>query len=208
MAGKRKQRSRTKWMLRFGAVGTGLIVALLLVSSCVGTPAYFSEKYSPIGHAPKPVRTGAAMKPVRQTEGHTCGFCALSAVYVAYGLDPEAMRLRFRLGTDKPVTWLDKSTIGTLPQDIDRVLDQDGFDAEHVDTSSPKDRTAIREHLSGGNVALALVRVNELHWLILSGIDGEDVVICDSLRDKTYKQPLGKYLDDRVLRLVLIKPKS
>ncbi len=106
------------------------------------------------------------------------------------------------------MTWLDKSTIGTLPQDIDRVLDQDGFVAEHVDASSPTDRTAIREHLSGGNVALALVRVNELHWLILSRIDGEDVVICDSLRDKTYKQPFGKYLDDRVLRLVLIKPKT
>ncbi len=90
MAGKRKQRSRTKWMFRFGTGCIGLIVVFVLVSSCVGTPAYYSEKYSPIDRAPKPVRTGAAMKPVRQTEGHTCGFCALSAVYVAYGLDPEA----------------------------------------------------------------------------------------------------------------------
>lgn len=201
-------RSWIRLFAKFSGVSLIVFVAFIIVTSCVGPPSYYSAKYASIDHAPRPARTTQPMKPVRQTEGHTCGFCALSAVYNAYGLDPEAMRLRFRLGTDKPVTLLDKTTTGTLPPDIDRVLDQDGFEAQHVDAGSPKDLPLIREHLASGNVALALVRVNELHWLIISGVDGENAIICDSLQDQLYQQPFERYLKDRVLMLMLIKPKS
>lgn len=207
-----KNRARAKSRVRLWVKGVVALLALLVgfiaVTSCVGPPSYYSEKYSSIPRSPKPRRTAEPIKPIRQTEGHTCGFCALSVIYTAYGLDPEAMRLRFRLGTDMPVTKLDKSTTGTLPQDIDRVIAQDGFDAPHVDAELAQGRAAVRAHLAEGHVALALVRVNELHWIVLSGLNGDNAVICDSLKDETYEQPLDQYLKDRVLMIMLVRPKD
>lgn len=207
MSGRSRTKSRLWFWVKIGAASFVLFVGFIAVNSCVGPPSYYGAKYSSIPRAPKPVRTAAPIKPIRQTEGHACGFCALSVIYTAYGLDPDAMQLRFRLGTDMPVTKLDKSTTGTLPQDIDRVIAQDGFDAPHVDAESGEGRAAVRAHLAEGHVALALVRVNELHWIVLSGLNGDNAVICDSLKDEPYEQPLDQYLTDRVLMIMLVRPK-
>lgn len=203
-----RRRSRFWLLVKLLAAFCVVFVGFVAVTSCVGPVSYYSAKYSSVPESPTPKRTAEPIRPIRQTEGHTCGFCALSAVYTAYGLDPEEMRLRFRLGTDMPVTKLDKSTTGTLPQDIDRVVAQDGFDAEHVDAESPAGRKAARDHLAAGHVALALVRVNELHWLIISGLSGDNAVICDSLRDDLYEEPFEEYVGERVLMLMLIRPKQ
>lgn len=192
---------RRIWRWGVGAV-LGLGAAALAVS-CVGPPWYYVEKYQPAAEA-RPLAKPGALVPERQTEPHTCGLCSLSAVYRAYGLDPEALRVRVRSGVDKPVVNFMPGTRGTIHPDMLRVLRQDGFRASVV--NGQRDAERIREHLERGHVAIALIRVNELHWVVLGGVRDGRVVICDSLRDELYDEPLAAYLEQRVYSMVLVEP--
>ncbi|MGD9791780.1 MAG: hypothetical protein AB7Q00_14915 [Phycisphaerales bacterium] len=187
-----------------------LLAVIFLVSLvfCVGTPHYYGAKYSPTTVRVASWAVPSEWTPERQTEGHTCGFHALSSIYRAYGLDPGAMRLRFRLGTDRRATNLDSESLGTIHPDILRVLDQDGFDATTLVAIGDGSAEQIRDHLKSGHPVLALIRVSDLHWIVLTAIDGDDVVVCDSLRSELACERFDDYVRERVLSAILIRPKE
>lgn len=55
---------------------------------------------------------------------------------------------------------------------------------------------------------LAIIPVNSLHWLVLVGIEGDDVIIADSLAEKPYTEPLDAYVRGRVLSAILLRPRE
>lgn len=149
----------------------------------------------------------AAFIPEQQTEPHTCGFHSISAIYKAYGLDPEVARLRFRLGTDMPTNLLvQDATTGTIHPDILRVLGQDGFETEVV---LPGDTLAdrLKAHLRSGHPALILTKVSTWHWVVAATLEDDDVVICDSLEPDLYRRPIGAYAADQIYNAILVRPR-
>jgi hypothetical protein len=184
------------------------LFAAAVLTFCVGSPFYYHEKFAPAPTPARPTAHPAEIRPGIQTEPHTCGLHSLSSVYRAYGLDPEALRLRFRLGTDKPLNNLVPSSAGTIHPDMLRVLRQDGF---RVDLLSPGDKDAARAlsaHLDTGHPAVALIKPSEFHWVVIGAHEGADAVICDSLAPEPYSKPLDTYLRDDVYSLLLIAPAS
>jgi ABC-type bacteriocin/lantibiotic exporter with double-glycine peptidase domain len=197
--------ARSRRIRRWLVGASGVLVVAVLASSCVGPPWYYVEKYQAAGTA-HPLATPGAIRSERQVEPHTCGLCSLSAVYRAYGLDPEALRVRFRSGVDKPVVNFVPGTRGTIHPDMLRVLRQDGFRAEVVSLKADDAAERVGAHLDRGHFAIALIRVNELHWVVLCGRREGTVMVCDSLREELYEEPLSEYLRERVYSLVLVEP--
>lgn len=193
-------------------VGAVLLVVLIvavggLMTFVVGTPDYYSAKYSRAG-GQAPTATPAVLVPENQTQPHTCGFHSISTIYRAYGMDPEASRLRFRLGTDMPTNLLAQgSTTGTIHPDILRVLGQDGFETQVV---LPGETLAVRlrGHLESGHPALVLTRVSTWHWVVAASIREGKVTVCDSLQPTAYEEPLEAYSSERVYNVILIRPKA
>jgi len=141
-----------------------------------------------------------------QVEPHTCRFHAVSSIYLASGLDAEAAKLRFRFGTDKPGTNFDSESVGTIRPDILRVVRQDGSDATTHLLMNDDTARAIREHLRSGDPVLAMIRVTGLHWIFLTGIDGDDVIVCDSLKDGLLREPFNEFVLGRVKNAILSRP--
>ncbi len=194
------------------ACGILLVICGGIVSFWISGPlhyadaGYYDQKYGPAKVAQTPTPSPAAFRAESQTEPHTCGFHSLSSTYKAYGLDPSAANLRFRLGTDVPTNLLAPDTTGTIHPDILRVLEQDGFNAEVLyskDTFAPR----LRTHLAAGHPAMVLITVNSWHWVLACGIHNDNVVICDSLKPELYEEPLDDYLATRVHNVILIQPK-
>jgi hypothetical protein len=182
------------------------VVAVLPLGLCAGPPGYYVEKYGHVEGLARPTATARAIEPEEQTEAHTCGMHAIRSVYRAYGMDPDAAGLRFRLGTDKALTNVTPKLTGTIHPDILRVLGQDGFDAETL-MMGEKGPARLRAHLETGHSALGLVEVGEvLHWLVLAGVEGEEVVIVDSLSPEAYRRGFDAYARDEVLNAILIEP--
>jgi hypothetical protein len=188
-----------------------LLITAALFSFCVGPPSYYRGKYSGAGVA-RPAPTPTALVPEVQTEPHTCGLHAISSIYKAYALDPEALELRFRLGTDKPLTNLDSESTGTLPPDIRRVLDQDSFRLVELDLRDSDALSQLFNHLLSGHPALALTHKGSLttglHWVALertSGASRSAVLVCDSLRPDKYEEEIGS-LTQRVNQVMLVSP--
>jgi hypothetical protein len=200
-AAHRRNRRRKVLML-----GAACCLPLLCATFCVGPPGYYSAKYSSAGAA-SPLVFPIAAEPERQTEPHTCGLHALSSLYRAYRLDPERLRLRFRIGVDKPVSNFFPDTTGTIHPDILRVVEQDGFEAEVLRPSDSATRLRVEEHLRRGHYALVLIRVNELHWVLFTGLEGDRAVVCDSLETEAYDVAFREYLAERVYSVVLIRPR-
>lgn len=200
-----QQPSRRSRFRRFLLRAAAILLPLVLLTFCIGPPSYYSAKYSSAGPA-QPFLWANRAIPDRQTEPHTCGFHALSSVYRAYGLDPERLRLRFRIGVDKPVNNLLPDSLGTIHPDMLRVLRQDGFDTQIVRASDSDASVRLRNHLDDDQLAVALIRVKELHWVVLASRHDDEVVVCDSLHEHTYEEPLEPYLRERVYSLLLISP--
>lgn len=128
---------------------------------------------------------------VKQTEDHTCGFCAMSAVYKYYQLSPTESYLRERLGVDNTILPIKHRTLprklekvlsetrGTLPPDLFSVLYEDGFDVDWRCNSFETYRADLYRHLKAGHPALALVDVVK-HWVVINGIDNDGISIVDS----------------------------
>lgn len=187
-------------------IGLACIAASLTgLVFCVGSPRYYSAKYAPVPTLGSPGIFPSALERTPQTEPHTCGFCALSSVYRAHGLSPQDADLRFRLGVDKPLSFLSPSTTGTIPHDMLRVLEQDGFRAEFLLADDGRALPRLRGHLGRGYAALALIKVNELHWVALRGLDGPDTFITDSLEEATAATPLDAFFQERVKAVLLIR---
>ncbi len=193
------------WARRLAVAGAALLLAAAFLT-CAGPPWYYADKYSRAGPAgTRPLAIPRPIQPVRQAEPHTCGLCAVSAVYRAYGLDPQAHRVRFRIGVDKPVINLMSDTRGTIHPDLFRVLRQDGFELRSIGVKGDASEQ-LTTHLDRGHFAIALVRASDLHWVVLCGREGDRVRICDSLRDDLYDEPLATCLAQRVYSLILIEP--
>jgi len=186
-------------------IGIGFL-ALCVLGFCVGSPLYYSDKFGSGPGSGIPTPTPMPIVAERQTEPHTCGLCSLVAIYKAYGLDPEADRLRFRLGTDKPLANFIPTSKGTVHPDMLRVLSQDGLRATVLRPSSEGTMLALTEHLDAGHPAMALVKVNEFHWVVLGERAGDAVVVHDSLHDEPYQKRMTEYLRDEVYSLVLVRP--
>jgi len=132
----------------------------------------------------------------------------MAAIYRAYGLDVEALRLRFRLGTDMPVSNFLPDTQGTVHPDMLRVLAQDGFTASVVVPSSDTALMRLYDYLDAGHCALVLTKVNEFHWVVASGRFGHAITIHDSLHPQPYEKDGPSYLQNEVYSLVLLRPKA
>lgn len=187
-----------------------LVVCLLAVpialTFCVGSPLYYSGKYS--GSLPAhPTVMPGPIEPEQQTEPHTCGLHALSSLYKAYGLDPERQQLRFRLGVDKPLNNLVPSSRGSIHPDMLRVLEQDGFDCALLLQNNEDNLLRLTDHLDAGHLAVALTKVNEFHWVVLCGIQGDDVRVCDSLKPEIAVEPMRAFVDERTYTLMLVRPR-
>lgn len=187
-------------------LAVALLITLML-GLCAGPPSYYTDKYAGVDGLTRPAALPGDYTPERQTEGHTCGVHALRSIYAAYALDPDAADLRFRLGTDKPLTNFTPDLVGTIHPDIIRVLQQDGFQAQIVmmNDDAPE---RLKRHLRSGHPVLALVDVGGLlHWLVLARLDGTDVLIIDSLAAEAYTHDIDAYIRQRVLNAIVISPK-
>ena len=184
------------------------LLGLAAFSLCVGSPAYYREKYAPAAEGVRPAALPKPIAPEVQTEAHTCGLHALSSVYTAYGLDPAALRLRFRLGTDKPASTLVSDSTGTIHPDMLRVLGQDGFETSVLRPGGEQTPRRLREHLDAGHPALALTKPSGFHWVVVAGREGESVLICDSLAREKYARRIEDYLRDEVCSLLLLEPEA
>jgi hypothetical protein len=189
-----------------------LLIALLCIPTfCVGGPGYYSSKYSP-ARGPRPTGTAATLIPEVQTEPHTCGLHALSSIYRAYGLDPEQFELRFRLGTDEPLTNFAADSTGTLPPDIERVIRQDGFKFTEHDPAAPETAERLLAHLRRGHAALVLTHkgslTSGLHWISVSvSVTGaNNIRVCDSLKPEPFEEDAVALLSTRARTLYLLSP--
>jgi ABC-type bacteriocin/lantibiotic exporter with double-glycine peptidase domain len=153
-----------------------------------------------------PAKVPGVFAPVKQTEPHTCGYCGIVAIYNAYGLDHQAAGLRFRLGTDVQLNQLVDSSTGTIPPDMTRVLEQDGFTTQTVSAANDQMAALTLAHLRVGHPALAVIKVTGLHWVVLTAEHDGQVTVCDSLHDELYTKPTDAYLKDEVYGVMLVKP--
>lgn len=198
---------------RIALVTAAVLSALFLLAFCVGPPRYYVEKYQAAQRA-VPAYLPEPLVPEVQTEPHTCGLHTLSSIYRAYGLDAEAQRLRFRLGTDKPFTNFLADSTGTIHPDMLRVLRQDGFRAELLLDRSEQTAARLTEHLARGHVAAALTKVSEFHWVALSALPDAGsapaltLLVCDSLHEEAYERDATDYVRESVYSLILIAPES
>ena len=165
--------------------------------------------FAPVEPVPSFTRPVAPLEPTAQTEKHTCGFLAASALYRAYGLNPIERRLRARLGTDNRANVYDETSTGTLHPDLYRVMTQDGFALQRLDVAAPDVLPALEHHLQCGHFALALVQRREtghLHWVALGGLHTNQLLICDSMKPAPFAEPADEWLRDCALGILLVSP--
>ncbi len=182
------------------------VLLVMLVPFCAGPPSYYSDKYGRSDVPMHPTKTPGAFTPVKQTEPHTCGFCSIAAIYNAYGLDHGAAGLRFRLGTDVQLNQLVESSVGTIPPDMVRVLEQDGFATQTLTSANDALAEKTLAHLRSGHPVLAVIKVKGLHWIVLTQEQDGELTICDSLHDELYTKPADEFLRDEVYGVMLVKP--
>ena len=162
------------------------------------------------------------IRPVPQKDGHSCGYCAMRAVYDYYGLGKRS--LRERLGTDHGVLpalpgrdrieeYLRSSglgigkygyddTMGTFATDIFAVLHEDGFRAEGLAGYGLSARKDLMEHIASGHPALVLL--NWIHWVVVSGAGWRGVTIADSCVAKPYFRT-NKWCSANMTGLILVE---
>ena len=155
-----------------------------------------------------PQGTPGEIYPEKQVEGHTCGWHSVRSIYTSYDLETDRYMLRERLGVDAKAVPFFASTKGTVHPDILRVLDQDGFQFEHLDLKKVADLHRLHEHFEEGHYALVLINRREnqaLHWVVFAGVEQGDYVVVDSLSEEKYSEDLG-FLAENVQTTLLLKP--
>ncbi len=168
------------------------------------------EELEHVDASPTPARELGP--PELQLEDHTCGLHALRIVYRAHGLDPDAERLRERLGVDTPALPKAPSTTGTLHPDLMRVLRQDHFDTALIDPdlegAATRLESLLTTPLASAPVLLLVDLGNEaLHWVAAARSErAGHVRVWDSLVREPYDEPLDSYLRQRVLSIVMVTP--
>ncbi len=217
---KKKRRIWLKVLLTVLLVPFAFVFWMLVFLVTLDFPHY-DEKYEAPAEFSPPQAVPATTSPETQTESHTCGLHTLRTIYLAHGLDPEAVRLRFRLGVDRPAVpgtgpW---DTEGTLHPDMYRVLLQDGFRITEIDPQGTDAATALERHLQEkGLLAAVLIQRREtghFHWVVLDSFspantNGEEATlrVVDSLAPEPYGEPAQNYLENHVLSLLLLETAS
>lgn len=195
-----------RWCMRH-KIWTAVIIVLGVLSI---TPIIIITRTWLIVHAdvrPGAMPVGYALE--AQTEGFTCGVHALSTVYKAYGLDPQAERIRWRLGVDtKAVAWMSDST-GALHPDMWMVLVQDFFVVDELSRYDQAGWREMRGHLNAGHPAVLLIKRREngnLHYVVATrALDDDLIEVYDSLFDEPYAQS-PEFLNDHIVTAMLVKP--
>jgi len=193
---------------------TGLVAT---IPGCYIAKGHVSGKYGPSEAVRQPNARAVALVAETQTEPHTCGMHTLRSAYRAYGLSPDDFDLRFRLGVDVAAVPGDKTSTGTLPPDMLRVIAQDGFGYEIARSAIYDGQAAehanelrrLREHLNRGHVALMLVELpgGGLHWVGADRLAGGKFCIADSLGEMTGQRDSAALLAD-TLSIVKIRPSA
>jgi len=193
------------WRRKWWALGASVAVGFSLTPIIILTRTY--AIIHPNAH---PTTTPGAPVLEVQTESFTCGLHALNTVYRAYGLDPAAERLRWRLGVDtKALFWMPDST-GSLHPDIAMVLAQDFFTVTALDVDAADAWNTWRAHLATGHPALVLFarrQTGNLHWVVSTGISGDQIELYDSLAPTPYREG-EDFLRERVVSVWLVRPSS
>ena len=156
-----------------------------------------------------PFKIPGPLVPLIQEDGHSCGFLALSAIYNSYGLDPDKMNLKPRLGTDIPLIPFMPDTTGTVQPDFFRVLKQDGFRTVAVDLETAGAKQSVIVHLEMDQYALALIKRREngnLHWIVLTAHEQGRLTVGDSLKRGLYREPLDDFLANHIQSILLLSP--
>lgn len=199
-------KSISRWCLRH-KTGTAIILVLGVLSI---TPIIIVTRTWFIVHTNhRPSALAGSYVVEKQTEGFTCGMHALSTVYKAYGLDPEAERIRWRLGVDtKAVAWMGDST-GALHPDLWMVLAQDFFEIESLDTDNALTWALLRSHLDTGHPVILLIKRREngnLHWVVATrALENDCIEVYDSLFPEPYEET-PDFLTKHIVTAVLVRP--
>lgn len=151
-----------------------------------------------------------AKRPVRveQSLPHTCGLRAMEAAYFAYGLDPDALNIRYRLGTDYAAVPTDPTSTGTLHPDLLRVLAQDGFTTTVLDLDQPDALQQLADHLGRDQLALTVVYRSTYHWMVLADDGPGRVWVVDSLSAEGTSHGIDGFIEDQALSIILIAPRD
>jgi hypothetical protein len=187
----------------------GSIIALWVLVLAVAWSVPLGD-FAPVNPVPVLVAGHSPLTPIFQTEKHTCGLLALSALYRSYGISPGERRLRARLGVDRPSILVDTSSTGCIQPDIYRVISQDGFAYENTPVNDDSTTAKLQLHLASGNVALALIRRREtgnLHWVVLSKLTDGQVTLCDSLQHNLYAEPWPSFQRECLVELLFVSPR-
>ena len=157
----------------------------------------------------RPSATPAGYALEEQTEGFTCGVHALSTVYKAYGLDPEAERIRWRLGVDTKAVFYVSDSTGALHPDMWMVLAQDFFLIVEITSYGVAGWGELIEHLDTGHPVVLLIKRREngnLHWVVATRtLEDNRVEVYDSLFDHPYAEG-PDFLLDHIVTAMRVRP--
>lgn len=204
----RVPRSIFRWCLRH-KISTACILVVCILSI---TPIIIVTRTWLIVHTDqRPATVPATFTLEKQAEGFTCGMHALSTVYKAYGLDPEAERIRWRLGVDtKAVAWMGDST-GALHPDMWMVLTQDYFQTDALDVEAGDAWQQLQTHLDLGHPAVLLICRREngnLHWVVATRALGDEAIeVYDPLFDEPVEET-ADFLSEHLVTAMLVSPTS
>lgn len=184
-----------------------LVSAILM--TCAITPIVIVTRTWFVVHTnQRPAQAPASYVLEDQTEDFTCGVHALSTVYHAYGLDPDAERVRWRLGVDtKAVFWMGDST-GALHPDLWMVLVQDFFEVNAIDCAPDAAWQQLLAHLDTGHPAILLIVRREnghLHWVTATHNVGGEIEIYDPLFGAPYLEP-SEFMANHIATCLLVQP--
>lgn len=186
-----------------------LTLVLAILITCAITPIVIVTRTWFIVHTDqRPAIAPDIYTLEEQTEGFTCGVHAVSTVYRAYGLDPDAERVRWRLGVDtKAVFWMSDST-GALHPDLWMVLVQDFFEVNAIDCAPDAAWQQLLAHLDTGHPAILLIVRREnghLHWVTATRHVDEEIEIYDPLYATPYLET-REFLIDHIATCALVRP--
>ena len=205
-----KQRSLFRKIIRWL-----LIISFGLMSGCsiliwmrvTGSLPFYSEKMQSSNAAGRFTEYHPELfHPQIQTDGHTCGYHAVSTIYKTYGLAPQLLKIRFRLGVDQKANPLDSTTLGTIHPDLVRVLTQDGFLCTFIDLSNVTTAVQkVEQIVSDKQTALCLIKRPEtgnLHWTALASNELGEPVIADSLVEGRFIPDLTDYVNKNCVSII------
>jgi hypothetical protein len=198
-------KSIPRWCLRH-KIWTVVIVVLGVLSI---TPIIIVTRTWFIVHTDKrPLPYVGAYTLEAQTEGFTCGVHALSTVYKAYGLEPEAERIRWRLGVDTKAVFYVSDSTGALHPDMWMVLTQDYFLVTLLEATDNNAWDKLGNFVDSGHPAVLLIKRREngnLHWVVATRRVGNKIEIYDSLFPDPYLEN-ADFMDNHIVSALLVWP--